>query len=142
MLLVITAVMFQAGILNAITQTICWTVIFFFASAGASSAYLTVSEIFPLEVRAKAIAVFFAIAQCFGALGPVIYGALIGDGTKTTPLFLGYLLGAAVMILGGVIAAFLGVDAEGKSLEDVALPLSARVGSTRMEGSAQPRLTT
>ena len=72
--------------------------IFFFASAGASSAYLTVSEIFPLEVRAKAIAVFFAIAQCFGALGPVIYGALIGDGSKPVLLFLGYLLGAAVMI--------------------------------------------
>ena len=61
-------------------QTIAWCVIFYFASAGASAAYLTVSEIFPLEVRAKAIAVFFAIAQCFGALGPVVYGALIGDG--------------------------------------------------------------
>jgi MFS family permease len=141
-LLAITAVMFQAGILNAITQTICWTVIFFFASAGASAAYLTVSEIFPLEVRAKAIAVFFAIAQCFGALGPVIYGALIGTGKHTTPLFLGYLLGAAVMGAGGLIAAFLGVNAEGKSLEDVAMPLSAvgRTGTTRVEGAAQPRL--
>ena len=64
-------------------------------SAGASSAYLTVSEIFPQEVRAKAIAVFFAIAQCFGALGPVIYGALIGTGESRGPLFFGYLLGAA-----------------------------------------------
>ncbi|MEU2350821.1 MFS transporter [Modestobacter sp. NPDC049651] len=125
-LLAITAVLFQAGALNAYTQTICWTVIFFFASAGASSAYLTVSEIFPLEVRAKAIAVFFAIAQCFGALGPVIYGALIGEGENRGPLFGGYLLGAGVMIAGGVIAAFLGVDAEGKSLEDVASPLAAR----------------
>jgi MFS family permease len=142
-LLAITAVMFQAGILNAITQTICWTVIFFFASSGASAAYLTVSEIFPLEVRAKAIAVFFAIAQCFGALGPVIYGALIGDGSSTGPLFGGYLLGAGVMIVGGVIAAALGVNAEGKSLEDVAMPLSAvtRTGTTRVEGAAQPRLT-
>ena len=69
-LLAITAFLFQAGVLTAITQTIAWCVIFFFASAGASAAYLTVSEIFPLEVRAKAIAVFFAIAQCFGALGP------------------------------------------------------------------------
>jgi MFS family permease len=143
-LLAITAALFQAGALTAITQTICWTVIFFFASAGASSAYLTVSEIFPLEVRAKAIAVFFAIAQCFGALGPIIYGHLIGDGTKTAPLFGGYLLGAGVMILGGIIAAFLGVSAEGKSLEDIALPLSAvdrvaRTGTTRAEGSAQPR---
>jgi MFS family permease len=82
--------------LNAITQTIAWCVIFYFASAGASAAYLTVSEIFPLVVRAKAIAVFFAIAQCFGALGPVIYGALIGDGSQPFLLFLGYLLGAAV----------------------------------------------
>jgi MFS family permease len=136
-LLAITAAMFQAGILNAVTQTVCWCVIFFFASAGASAAYLTVSEIFPLEVRAKAIAVFFAIAQCFGALGPVIYGALIGTGKHTLPLFLGYLLGAAVMVLGGVVAAFLGVNAEQKSLEDVALPLSARRGTTRAEGAAQ-----
>ncbi len=75
LLLAFSAVLFNAGALNALTQTIAWCVIFFFASAGASSAYLTVSEIFPLEVRAKAIAVFFAIAQCFGALGPVIYGA-------------------------------------------------------------------
>jgi MFS family permease len=144
-LLAITAALFQAGALTAITQTICWTVIFFFASAGASAAYLTVSEIFPLEVRAKAIAVFFAIAQCFGALGPVIYGALIGDGKHTAPLFGGYLLGAGVMIAGGLVAAFLGVNAEGKSLEDIALPLSAvdrvaRTGTTRAEGSAQPRL--
>jgi MFS family permease len=145
-LLAITAVMFQAGILTAITQTICWTVIFFFASAGASSAYLTVSEIFPLEVRAKAIAVFFAIAQCFGALGPVIYGALIGTGKHTTPLFLGYLLGAAIMVLGGLVAAFLGVNAEQKSLEDLAMPLAAREAAaarrpgTRAEGVAQPRM--
>jgi MFS family permease len=139
-LLAITAVLFKVGVLNAITQTICWTVIFFFASSGASAAYLTVSEIFPQEVRAKAIAVFFAIAQCFGALGPVIYGALIGKGESRGPLFYGYLLGAAVMIIGGMIAAFLGVDAEGKSLEDVALPLSARrTGTTRVEGAAQPR---
>ncbi|UIJ64211.1 hypothetical protein LWP59_25250 [Amycolatopsis acidiphila] len=69
-LLGLTAFLFYAGALNALTQTIAWCVIFYFASAGASSAYLTVSEILPIEVRAKAIAVFFAIAQCFGALGP------------------------------------------------------------------------
>ena len=80
-LLAITRVLFDAGVLNAFTQTLAWCVIFFFASAGASAAYLTVSEIFPLEVRAKAIAVFFAIAQCFGAIGPIFYGALIGDGS-------------------------------------------------------------
>jgi MFS family permease len=123
-LLVITAQLFKAGALNAVTQTLCWSVIFFFASAGASAGYLTVSEIFPLEVRAKAIAVFFAIAQCFGSLGSHLYGHLIGDGKDPNSLYWGYLLGAGAMILGGVVAAFLAVDAEGKSLEDVAKPLS------------------
>jgi Sugar (and other) transporter len=102
-----------------------------------------VSEIFPLEVRAKAIAVFFAIAQCFGALGPVIYGALIGDGSQPFLLFLGYLLGAAVMIAGGLVAWFLAVDAEGKSLEEIATSLAAagtsrRTGSVRAEGASGP----
>jgi MFS family permease len=123
-LLVITAQLFKAGVLNAVTQTLCWSVIFFFASAGASAGYLTVSEIFPLEVRAKAIAVFFAIAQCFGSLGSHLYGHLIGTGKDPNSLYWGYLLGAGAMILGGVVAAFLAVDAEGKSLEDIATPLS------------------
>jgi MFS family permease len=138
-LLAITAFLFRADVLNATTQTIAWCIIFYFASAGASAAYLTVSEIFPQEVRAKAIAVFFAIAQCFGALGPWIYGHLIGDGTDRVPLFYGYLLGAGVMIVGGLVAAFIGISAEGKSLEDVALPLAARRGSTRAEGAVSPR---
>ncbi|MFI9503309.1 MFS transporter [Nocardia sp. NPDC052566] len=138
-LLTISAILFYADVLNAITQTVCWCVIFFFASAGASAAYLTVSEIFPLEVRAKAIAVFFAIAQCFGALGPVVYGALIGEGTHPARLFIGYLLGATVMITGGLIARFLAVDAEGRSLEDIALPLAAtRRAATRTEGAGSP----
>ena len=123
-LLVITAQLFKAGALTATTQTICWMVIFFFASAGASAGYLTVSEIFPLEVRAKAIAVFFAIAQCFGFLGTHLYGHLIGTGKDPNSLYWGYLLGAGAMIVGGLVAAFLAVDAEGKSLEDVARPLS------------------
>ncbi len=92
-------------------------------------------------MRAKAIAVFFAIAQCFGALGPVIYGSLIGDGAHPTRLFLGYLLGAAVMVVGGLVALALGVAAERRPLEDIATPLSARrAGSTRAQGAAQPRL--
>jgi MFS family permease len=124
--LILSAILFKAGLLDAVTQTICWCVIFFFASAGASAAYLTVSEIFPVEVRAKAIAVFFAIAQSFGAFGPWIYGKLIGNGQDHTKLFWGYLLGAAVMIIGAVVETFLGVDAEQKSLEDLALPLGAR----------------
>ena len=123
-LLVISAQLFKAGMLNATTQTLCWVVIFFFASAGASAGYLTVSEVFPLEVRAKAIAVFFAIAQCFGFVGTHLYGHLIGTGKDPNALYWGYLIGAGAMILGGIVAAFLGVDAEGKALEDVARPLS------------------
>jgi MFS family permease len=124
-LLAISAVLFDAGLLDATTQTICWCVIFFFASAGASAAYLTVSEIFPVEVRAKAIAVFFAIAQSFGAFGPWFYGELIGNGKDHFKLFIGFLIGAGFMVLGAVVEAFLGVDAEQMSLEDLALPLGA-----------------
>jgi MFS family permease len=123
-LLIISAQLFKAGALNATTQTLCWTVIFFFASAGASAGYLTVSEVFPLEVRAKAIAVFFAIAQGFGSLGSHLYGHLIGTGNDPNKLYIGYLIGAGAMILGGLIAVFFAVDAEGKSLEEVARPLS------------------
>ncbi|MGH3169978.1 MAG: MFS transporter, partial [Trebonia sp.] len=123
-LLIISAQLFKNGALNATTQTLCWTVIFFFASAGASAGYLTVSEIFPLEVRAKAIAVFFAIAQAFGSLGSHLYGHLIGNGSDPNKLYIGYLIGAGAMILGGLVAVFFAVDAEGKSLEDVARPLS------------------
>jgi len=129
----VSAFLFHAGMLNALTQTVCWCFIFFFASAGASAAYLTVSEIFPVEVRAKAIAVFFAIAQCFGSFGPWFYGKLIGTTTGQSPdylahhskLFIGYLIGAGVMLVGGLVAAWLGVNAEGRSLEDVATPLTA-----------------
>ncbi len=125
LLLALSAVLFNAGDLSAVTQTICWCVIFFFASAGASAAYLTVSEIFPVEVRAKAIAVFFAIAQCFGAFGPWFYGQLIGDGKDHFKLFIGYLIGAAVMLIGAAVEAAIGVDAEGQSLEDLASPLGS-----------------
>jgi MFS family permease len=123
-LLAVTAALFNAGALTALTQTIAWCMIFFLASAGASAGYLTVSEIFPLEVRAQAIAVFFAIAQCFGALGPVLYGHLIGTGSDPFKLFIGYLIGAGAMIIGGIAETVLGIAAEGKSLEDVARPLS------------------
>jgi MFS family permease len=122
-LLIISAQLFKAGDLNATTQTLAWTVVFFFASAGASAGYLTASEVFPLEVRAKAIAVFFAIAQCFGSLGSHLYGHLIGTGNDPNKLYIGYLIGAGAMIVGGLVAVFLAVDAEGKSLEDVAKPL-------------------
>jgi len=123
-LLIVSAVMFKAGMLNATTQTIWWAVVFFFASAGASAGYLTASEVFPLEVRAQSIAVFFAVAQLFGAFGSHWYGHLIGTGQDRNSLFIGYMVGAGAMILGGIAAIFFGVAAEGKSLEDVARPLS------------------
>jgi MFS family permease len=131
-----TAYLFDQGMLNALTQTVAWCVIFFFASAGASSAYLTVSEIFPLEVRAQAIAVFFAIAQCFGAIGPVFYGHLIGDGSDPGRLFAGYLIGAGVMVLGGIVEIVLGVRAERTPLESVAQPLSAVTATVPRAGEA------
>ena len=81
-MLLVSAVLFHAGALNATTHTIFWCVSFFFASAGASSAYLTVSEIFPLELRGQAISYFFAIGQVAGALAPTIFGLLIGDGKR------------------------------------------------------------
>jgi MFS family permease len=124
-LLAISGELFHRGILTAITQTVLWCVIFFFASAGASSAYLTVSEIFPLELRGQAISVFFAVSQLAGGVAaPVIFGALVGTGTDRGPLSLGYFVGAGVMFVGGAVAWFFGVDAERRSLEDVATPLS------------------
>ena len=139
-LLAISAFLFNAGALDALTQTVCWCVVFFFASAGASAAYLTVSEIFPVEVRAKAIAVFFAIAQTFGAIGPWLYGLLIGNGQDHFKLFIGYLIGAAIMVAGGAVEAFLGVSAEQKSLEEVASPLSlVGTSSSRPDVATAPR---
>jgi MFS family permease len=130
-MLVVSGYLFDQGVLNATTQTIAWCVIFFFASAGASSAYLTVSETFPVEIRAEAIAVFFAIAQGFGAIGPILFGALIGAGHDPGRLFIGYAIGGAIMIVGGIVELLLGVEAEGRELEQVARPLTA-VGGTRV----------
>jgi MFS family permease len=124
-LLAWSAVLFDAGVLTAATQTLMWVVIFFFASAGASSAYLTVSETWPIEIRSEAIAVFFAIACVFGAIGPAFYGALIGTGSSRTGLFWGYVVGAGIMLIGGLVEVFLGVQAAGKSLEAVTKPLTA-----------------
>ena len=127
-LLAISAELFREGKLNAQTQTLWWAVIFFFASAGASAGYLTVSEIFPIEIRAEALAVFFAIAQVFGAVGPVFYGSLIGNGINRAGLAVGYLVGGGIMIIGGLVEIAFGIDAEGKPLEDIAAPLT-EVGS-------------
>jgi hypothetical protein len=98
--LAVSGWLFDNGDLTANSHTFVWVVIFFFASAGASAAYLTVSETWPIEIRAEAIAVFFAIAQIFGTFGPVFYGWLIGDGSSKTGLFIGYLVGAGIMMFG------------------------------------------
>ena len=127
LLLAITGWLFHAGLLTAQTQTIAWMIIFFVASAAASSAYLTVSEIFPLEIRALAIAIFYAFGTLAGGVGaPILFGWIIGTGSRTA-LFSGYLVGAALMIIGAVVEAFLGVDAERKALEEVATPLSCKL---------------
>jgi MFS family permease len=124
-LLIITGVLFDNGTLTATTQTVAWCVIFFFASAGASAAYLTVSEIFPMETRAMAIAFFYATGTIIGGFGgPLLFGALIESG-KPSQIFVGYLIGAIVMIIGGVIQATMGVEAAQRDLEDIAPPLSA-----------------
>jgi len=133
-LLAVSGWLFQHHDLTANSQTFVWVVIFFFASAGASAAYLTVSETWPIEIRAEAIAVFFAIAQIFGAMGPAFYGWLIGDGTSRTPLFIGYLIGAGIMMLGGVVEILFGINAEGKSLEDVTQPLTSTKPEPPSEG--------
>jgi MFS family permease len=122
--LFVSALLFKADLLSAGTHTALWCLSFFFASAGASAGYLTVSEIFPLEVRGQAISYFFSIAQLFGSLGPLIFGALIGGGTERGPLFWGYVMASVIMLIGGLVAFKFGVDAEGKALEDIAPPLS------------------
>ena len=125
-LLAVTGWLFHAALLTAQTQTLAWTIIFFIASAAASSAYLTVSEIFPLEIRAMAIAIFFAIGTLVGGVGaPALFGWIIGTGSSNA-LFVGYLSAAAFMLFGAVMEALIGVPAERRSLEDIAAPLSSK----------------
>ena len=120
---------FVLGDLTATTLTLFGAVIFFFASAGASAAYLTASEVFPLETRALCIAFFYAIGTAVGGIsGPLLFGALIDHSSATndiTGIAIGYFIGAVLMIGGGIVEAFLGVKAEGQALEDLAMPLTA-----------------
>jgi len=116
--------LFMIGVTTAQTQTIAWMVIFFFASAAASSAYLTVSETFPLEIRALAIALFFAVGTGIGGIvGPLLFGMLIETGSRAS-VFGGYLLGAVLMIGAAMVQWRFGVAAERRALEDVAPPLA------------------
>jgi MFS family permease len=124
LLLAATAVAFHAGWFTAATQTAAWIAIFFVASAAASAAYLTASEIFPLETRAMAIALFYALGTLIGGVGaPWLFGQLIGAGVQAVAW--GYGVAAVLMLAAAVTEAAIGVDAEGKSLEAVADPLSA-----------------
>jgi len=125
-LLGLTGWLFHAELLTAQTQTLAWTIIFFVASAAASSAYLTVSEIFPLEIRAFAIAIFYAIGTLAGGVGaPILFGWIIATGSSDA-LFIGYLVAAVLMIFGAIVELWIGVAAERRPLEDVAAPLSSR----------------
>jgi MFS family permease len=123
-LLAVSGYLFSIGALSAQGQTIAWMVIFFFASPAASAAYLTVSETFPLEVRALAIALFYAIGTGIGGVaGPALFGALIDTGSRNS-VFAGYLFGSALMIVAAAVAWRYAVAAERKSLETVARPLA------------------
>jgi MFS family permease len=124
-LMTLTGYLFYINVLNATTQTALWCVVFFFASAAASAGYLTVSEIFPMEIRAMAIALFYSIATAIGGIsGPVLFGNIIGTGNAGS-LFVAYLVGAGFMVFAAIVELLLGVRAEGKSLENVATPLTA-----------------
>ena len=123
-LLLLATALFVAGLLDAVTQTVAWTVVFFFASAAASSAYLTVGESFPLEVRALAISVFYALGTAIGGIaGPALFGMLVASGARAS-LGLGYAVGAGLMLIAAAVVWRYGVRAENRGLEDVAALMS------------------
>jgi MFS family permease len=124
-LLAVVGLVFRADLLGPVGQTAAWMGVFFFASAAASSAYLTVAETFPLEIRALAIAAFYAIGTGIGGVsGPLLFGTLVETGSRDLVL-VGYLIGAALMAVAAVVGAVWGTAAEGRSLEDVSKPLAS-----------------
>jgi MFS family permease len=132
-----TAWAFDAKLLSATTLTVCWSVCFFFASSGASAAYLTVSEIFPMETRAMAIALFYACGTGVAIAAPWTFGKLIQTGSfgKVTVAFV---IGGAIMCIGGIVEIFLGVEAARKPLEAVAKPINAVRGRMSERRKAAP----
>jgi MFS family permease len=125
LLMIATGALFAAGVLDAVQQTAAWTIIFFVASAAASSAYLTVGESFPLEMRAIAIALFYAFGTAVGGVaGPTVFGVLIDTGSRVSILW-GYVLGGTLMLGAACVAAKLAIAAERRPLEEVAPPLSS-----------------
>jgi MFS family permease len=124
LLLAATGYLFVHDLVSVQVLTVCWMVIFFFASSAASAAYLTVSETFPLEIRALAIAFFYAVGTGLGGVsGPLLFGWLIATGSRAS-VFAGYLLGAALMLAAAAVAYLYAVAAERKALESVARPLA------------------
>jgi MFS family permease len=144
-LLLVTGYLFDHHQLTATSLTVAWSVVFFFASAGVSAAYLTVSEIFPMETRALAIALFYAVGTGIGGIvGPQLFGRLIPTG-KTSDVFVALAVGAVLMILGGVAELAFGVRAERRRLEGIAKPLTAvdavRGGVTRARRRTAPAIS-
>lgn len=125
-MIVVTGALFLTDILTAVTQTVAWSAVFFVASAAASAAYLTVSESFPLEIRASAIAWFYAVGTALGGIaGPLLFGVLIASGARFN-VFIGYVLGGGLMLIASVVSYFLGIAAERCSLESIATPLTVK----------------
>ena len=125
LVLIVTGYLFEKGALTATSQTVLWTVMFFFASSAASSAYLTVSEIFPLEVRALAIAIFFPVGTAVGGVvAPWFFGVLIDTGSRRA-LYVGYLIASGLMLAAAGVELRFGVAAERAGLEAIAKPLSS-----------------
>ena len=130
-LLFITGWLFKQDLLSATMQAVSWSVIFFIASAAASSAYLTVSELFPLEIRALAIAVFFASGTLVGGVSaPALFSRLVATGSRDV-LFRGYAVASLLMVVAAAVELFIGVAAERQSLESISTPLSVRAASTK-----------
>jgi MFS family permease len=135
--LAIMTIIFTGGDMGVWTFMALLLLTFFLASAGASAAYLTVSEIFPMETRAMAIAFFYAIGTAIGGIsGPLLFGKLIATGDENQ-VAIGFFIGAAVMAIGGIVELFFGVKAEGKSLEDIAPPLTAEDAEGAGEGERE-----
>jgi MFS family permease len=144
-LLIITGLIFKGGGFGAWTLTLAWSAIFFFASAGASAAYLTVSEVFPMETRAMSVALFYSVGTAGGGIaGPLLFGKLVEGGR--TNVFWGWVLGSVLMIGAGLVQAFMGVKAEQRGLEDIAKPVLAEEaeevegeGEKEAKPEAEPR---
>jgi MFS family permease len=137
-LLIITALLFKSHDLTAKSLTVALTIIFFFASAGVSAAYLTVSEIFPMETRALCISVFYAVGTGLGGItGPLLFSHLVSSGSYSETA-LGFILGAVMMIIGGLVELVYGIKAEGRGLEDIAKPLTAEDAAGDRSSSPVP----